>query len=67
MKILKYTSFITLIIGVLCIIIKAFTPEYVDSEGILHEYFFLLPIGFFFIFVSLILFIIIGIKKLLKK
>jgi uncharacterized membrane protein (DUF485 family) len=47
-----------LIIGISCILVKAFSKEYIDSAGILHEHFSLLPIGFLNIFCSFILFII---------
>ena len=55
-----------LCIGLLCILIKAFTPEYVDADGFLHEYFFLLPIGFLFLFSGILTFVITGIKNLIR-
>ena len=42
-----------IIFGVMCFIIKALSVEYIDNLGILHENFFLLPIGFLFIFTGM--------------
>lgn len=58
-----------LLFGFACLVIKANSVEYIDAAGILHENFYLLPIGFLFLFVGLIVFIVIGIKFLynLKK
>ena len=55
-----------LLIGLLCIVIKANTIEYIDETGILHENFYLLPIGFLFIFIGLIV-ILVGIIRYIKK
>lgn len=38
-----------------------------DASGILHENFFLLPIGFMFLFAGMITFIVIGIKWMIVK
>ncbi len=35
-----------LILGALLLCIKAVSPEQVDADGLLHEWFFLLPLGF---------------------
>lgn len=49
-------SVVFLALGVLFLIIKTFLPEWIDSSGILHEpYFFMIPLGFFSIFLGLIL------------
>ncbi len=53
--------------GVACILIKASSVEYIDAEGFLHENFFLLPIGFFFIFSGLVTFAVTGIKNIVGK
>ena len=53
-----------LFLGAGCILIKAASVEYVDAAGILHENFFLLPIGFLFITCGLLTFVIVGIKKI---
>lgn len=56
-----------LFFGVACILIKANSVEYIDAEGFLHENFFLLPIGFFFIFSGLVTFVVTGIKNIVAK
>lgn len=45
------------LIGVMLFIIKGLSVEYIDAQGILHENFFLIPLGFASIFCGLILFI----------
>lgn len=49
--------------GVICLIIKGLSVEYVDDSGLLHENFFLLPIGFLFIFSGLLTFVITGLSN----
>lgn len=56
-----------LLIGVTCIIIKANSVEYIDAQGFLHENFFLIPIGFLFIFSGLVTFAATGIKNIATK
>lgn len=56
---------ILLIIGFLCLFIKANSVEYIDSSGILHENFYLLPIGFLFLFAGIIVFLTVGIKYII--
>lgn len=53
-----------LCIGVLCILLKAVSVEYIDAQGVLHENFFLLPIGFLFIFSGMITFAIAGVRRM---
>ena len=53
--------------GAAGILIKAASVEYIDASGILHENFFLLPIGFLFLFAGMITFIVIGIKWMIVK
>jgi len=50
----KYPDRLLIILGVTLILIKAITPEYIDENGILHEAFYLLPIGFGLILVGII-------------
>ena len=57
---------ILLCIGVGCIIAKMLSPEYVDDNGLLHEAFYLIPIGFLFVFSSMITFSVLGVRKLVK-
>ncbi|MGG5341459.1 DUF3955 domain-containing protein [Enterococcus sp. AZ192] len=59
-----------LFFGFACFFIKANSVEYIDQSGILHENFYLLPIGFFFIFTGIIIFLVIGInyvRELIKR
>ncbi len=63
-KIINIISVSLIICGIICFIIKCFTNEYVDSSGILHEYFFLIPIGYTLIFSGIIILLI---KKIIKK
>ena len=56
-----------ILMGAGCILIKAFSVEYIDANGILHENFFLLPIGFLFIFCGLLTFFITGLKAITER
>ncbi len=56
-----------LLIGVALILIKANSVEYIDAQGILRENFYLIPIGYLFIFSGLITFIVTGIKNIVVK
>lgn len=39
-----------MLVGLLCFFLKGITVEYIDAEGILHENFFFIPVGFLFLF-----------------
>lgn len=54
------------ILGFVAILLKGLTVEYVDESGILHENFFLLPIGFLFILIGIII-VLVGIMYYFKK
>jgi transcriptional regulator with XRE-family HTH domain len=56
-----------LLFGFGCLLIKSMSVEYVDSAGLLHENFFLIPIGYLFIFCSLITYSTVGIKNIICK
>lgn len=56
-----------ILIGVECIIFKAIFGDFVDADGVLHEQFFLLPIGFGLIFIGLVIFAVKGIRKMMLK
>lgn len=58
---------ILLLIGVMLLMIKGMSVEYIDAEGILHENFFLLPSGFLCIFCGLISFMTVGIRAIINK
>lgn len=67
MKRLNILASFLFIVGVIVIVSKSFTPEYIDSQGVLHEWFFLLPIGFGTIFIALCIFVINLIFDIIKK
>lgn len=54
-----------LFMGAACIFIKAASVEYIDANGFLHENFFLLPIGFLFLFSGVITFLVLGIRRII--
>ena len=55
-----------LLVGVVLLVMKGMSAEYVDAEGILHEQFYLIPMGFVCIFGGLLSFIIAGASKVMK-
>ncbi len=64
---LTIMSITLLIIGASCLFIKNFLPEYVNNQGVLIEpYFFLIPIGFFIVFIALIIGAIAFINNMIK-
>jgi len=54
-----------LILGLIFLFIKSNSVEYVDASGILHENFYLIPIGFLFLFSGIIVFLTLGVKNIL--
>ena len=56
-----------LLFGFILILIKGASVEYIDEAGILHENFFLLPMGFLFIFGGFVTFFITGFRHLILK
>ena len=58
---------ILMLMGLMCLIIKAFSVEYIDASGILHENFFLLPVGFLFIFSGVLVIIVTCVSYIVKK
>lgn len=54
-------------LGLLCFFLKSISVEYIDADGILHENFFYLPIGFLFLFVGLAAAVTGGIKAILSS
>ena len=58
---------VLMIRGLMCLIIKAFSVEYIDASGILHENFFLLPVGFLFIFSGVLVIIVAYVSYVVKK
>ena len=58
---------VLMIMGLMCLIIKAFSVEYIDTSGILHENFFLLPVGFLFIFSGALVIIVACASYIVRK
>lgn len=58
---------ILLAIGVLLLVIKGLSPEYLDDENFLHEYFFLVPLGFGCIFAGVLSFVVSGVRALINR
>ena len=56
-----------LLIGVMLLVIKGMSVEYIDAEGILHENFFLIPTGFLCMFCGLISFVTVGIRTIVIR
>lgn len=44
--------------GLACFIIKALSVEYIDAQGILHENFFLIPVGFVFLAIGMLVIVV---------
>ena len=53
-----------MILGFVCFFIKANSVEYIDKQGILHENFYLIPVGYIFLLIGLIVIISGGISYL---
>ena len=58
---------VLLCIGTACLILKNLTVEYIDSDGLMHENFFLLPIGFLFLFSGVMTFAVAGVKNIAAR
>ncbi|MGM9905462.1 helix-turn-helix domain-containing protein [Lactobacillus sp.] len=55
-----------MLVGFICFLIKANSVEYVDKQGFLHENFYLLPIGYLFLFSGLLVIFVSGVSYLCK-
>ena len=53
------------LLGGLLLVIKALSVEYIDSAGVLHENFFLIPTAFLLLFASMMVFSITGIRRVI--
>lgn len=53
---------VLILTGVVLLVIKGLSVEYVDEEGFLQENFFLVPLGFLCMFCGVISFIVVGVK-----
>jgi hypothetical protein len=55
---MKKISYLSFALSIILFINYNFSNSYVDNNGILIEYFYLLPIGYLFLSLSFILFIV---------
>jgi cytochrome bd-type quinol oxidase subunit 2 len=53
-KTFTFISIISLIVAIVCIITFSLIKPTVDADGLVHEPFFLLPLFFIFLFISII-------------
>ncbi|KRN98718.1 DUF3955 domain-containing protein [Companilactobacillus kimchiensis] len=53
-KISLYTTIIMILAGIGCFLLKMMIGSTIDNNGVLHEPFFLLPIGYLFLLLGLI-------------
>ncbi len=51
------------LIGILCLVIRGITGDSLDENGVLQEYFFLIPMAFLFFFCGFMTFVITGIRN----
>lgn len=58
---------VLMLLGFMCFLIKALSVEYIDAQGILHENFFLIPVGFLLLFAGFLVILISGIAYLVKR
>ncbi len=65
-KLWNRCSITLILLGIALILVKGILPETIDASGILHEHFFLLPIGFACLFIGIITLVITKIR-LMKK
>ena len=56
-----------ILIGIILLLVKGLSVEYIDAQGVLHENFFLVPIGFLCVFSGLISSITVGITTIISK
>ncbi|MBP6886687.1 MAG: helix-turn-helix domain-containing protein [Oscillospiraceae bacterium] len=56
-----------LCVGAACLFLKGATVEYIGGDGFLHENFFLLPIGFLFLFGGAMTFAVLGVKNIAAR
>ena len=57
------TSAFMVLIGIILLVIKGLSVEYVDANGSLHENFFLIPLAYLSIFCGLIGFLAMGFRR----
>lgn len=55
-----------IIMGLMCLLIKTNSVEYIDSNGMLHENFYLIPVGFLLIFSGAVEMMVTGVASRVK-
>lgn len=58
---------VLLLFGTFCFFVRANSVEYVDVSGVLHENFYLVPIGFLFLFSGIMVFLTIGVRYIKNR
>jgi len=58
---------VLMLTGLLCFVIKELSGDYVDATGLLHEKFFLIPIGLLFLFCGALVIVVTGICFLVRR
>lgn len=56
-----------MLVGFVCLVIKGLSVEYVDEAGMLHENFFLIPIGLLFMFCGTMIILATGIVLAVRR
>ena len=56
-----------MVVGLVLFLIKTNSVEYIDESGLLHENFYLIILGYFFIFSGVIIILVNALKRLFKK
>lgn len=56
-----------MVVGLVLFLIKTNSVEYIDENGLLHENFYLIILGYFFIFSGVIIILVNALKRLFKK
>ena len=65
-KISLYMMIVTILAGVICFLLSTMIGSTVDNNGILHEPFFLIPIGYLFLLIGLLSGLVYLFKRLHK-
>lgn len=65
-KLWNRCSIALIILGITLILIKGMLKETIDASGILHEHFYLLPLGFACLFIGVIILVITKIRTIMK-
>jgi preprotein translocase subunit Sss1 len=67
MKRVTITGTALILIGIMIFMIRLLTPSYLDKESVVHEWFFLVPSGYLFLIVGVMLYLISLVMRLFKQ